>query len=144
MKGYFGIDSIIKGIFVTKQQASDIYYHDSIRNFLFEEPGRGGLDLCVLDIIRARDHGIPDYNSIRKEIGLMSVTEFDEISSDQEVIRRLSQTYRNVDELGESNRFTSLKIKKLSLPKINALIFEKYFLFNFNLSPFLASPPNIQ
>ncbi|MCH2380560.1 MAG: hypothetical protein MK228_03485, partial [Nitrososphaerales archaeon] len=94
-----GIDSIIKGIFVTKQQASDIYYHDSIRNFLFEEPGRGGLDLCVLDIIRARDHGIPDYNSIREEIGLMSVTEFDEISSDQEVIRRLSQTYRNVNEL---------------------------------------------
>ena len=28
-----GIDSIIKGVVVTKQQASDIYYHDSIRNF---------------------------------------------------------------------------------------------------------------
>ena len=54
--------------------------------------------MCI-DIIRARDHGIPDYNSIREEIGLMSVTEFDEISSDQEVIRRLSQTYRNVNEL---------------------------------------------
>ena len=94
-----GIDSIIKGVIVTKQQASDIYYHDSIRNFLFEEPRRGGLDLCVLDIIRARDHGIPDYNSIRREIGLIPVTEFDEISSDQEVIRRLSKTYRNVDEL---------------------------------------------
>ena len=94
-----GIDSIIKGLFVTKQQASDIYYHDSIRNFLFGEPQRGGLDLCGLDIIRARDHGIPDYNTIRKEIGLIPITEFDEINSDQEVIRRLSQTYRNVDEL---------------------------------------------
>tara|TARA_B100000029_G_scaffold121071_3_gene114436 strand:- start:599 stop:2320 length:1722 start_codon:yes stop_codon:yes gene_type:complete len=94
-----GIDSIIKGIIVTNQQASDIYYHDSIRNFLFEEPQRGGLDLCVLDIIRARDHGIPDYNSIRKEIGLIPVKEFEEINSDQEIIRRLNQAYRSVDEL---------------------------------------------
>ena len=94
-----GIDSIINGLVVTKQQANDIYYHNSIRNFLFGEPQRGGLDLCVLDIIRARDHGIPDYNSVRKEIGLMPVTGFNEINSDQEVIRRLSQTYRNVDEL---------------------------------------------
>ncbi len=94
-----GIDSIIKGIIVTNQQASDIYYHDSIRNFLFEEPQRGGLDLCVLDIIRARDHGIPDYNSIRKEIGLIPVKEFEEINSDQEIIRRLNQAYRGVDEL---------------------------------------------
>ena len=94
-----GIDSIIKGVVVTKQQANDIYYHNSIRNFLFGEPQRGGLDLCVLDIIRARDHGIPDYNSIREEIGLLPVKEFNEINSDQEVIRRLSQTYRNVNEL---------------------------------------------
>ena len=94
-----GIDSIIKGVVVTKQQANDIYYHNSIRNFLFGEPQRGGLDLCALDIIRARDHGIPDYNSIREEIGLLPVMEFDEINSDQEVIRRLSQTYRNVNEL---------------------------------------------
>jgi len=94
-----GIDSIIKGVVVTKQQANDIYYHNSIRNFLFGEPQRGGLDLCALDIIRARDHGIPNYNSIREEIGLLPVMEFDEINSDQEVIRRLSQTYRNVNEL---------------------------------------------
>tara|TARA_Y100000590_G_scaffold467922_1_gene648595 strand:- start:87 stop:1808 length:1722 start_codon:yes stop_codon:yes gene_type:complete len=94
-----GIDSIIKGIIVTNQQATDIYYHDSIRNFLFGEPQRGGLDLCVLDIIRARDHGIPDYNSIRKEIGLIPVKEFEEINSDQEIIRRLNQAYRGVDEL---------------------------------------------
>ena len=94
-----GIDSIINGLVVTKQQANDIYYHNSIRNFLFGEPQRGGLDLCALDIIRARDHGIPNYNSIREEIGLLPVMEFDEINSDQEVIRRLSQTYRNVNEL---------------------------------------------
>ena len=43
-----GIDSIIKGVVVTKQQANDIYYHNSIRNFLFGEPQRGGLDLCCL------------------------------------------------------------------------------------------------
>ena len=31
-----GIDSILRGLFMTNQQANDIYYHNSIRNFLFD------------------------------------------------------------------------------------------------------------
>ena len=94
-----GIDSILRGLFMTNQQANDIYYHNSIRNFLFDEPQRGGLDLCVLDIIRGRDHGIPDYNSVRKEIGLNPVEGFDDINNDEEVRRRLRAAYGNIDEL---------------------------------------------
>ena len=94
-----GIDSILRGLFMTKQQANDIYYHNSIRNFLFDEPERGGLDLCVLDIVRGRDHGIPDYNSVRKEIGLNRVEGFDDINKDEEVRMRLRAAYGNIDEL---------------------------------------------
>ena len=84
---------------MTNQQANDIYYHNSIRNFLFDEPQRGGLDLCVLDIVRGRDHGIPDYNSVRKEIGLNRVEGFDDINKDEEVRMRLRAAYGDIDEL---------------------------------------------
>ena len=94
-----GIDSILRGLFMTNQQANDIYYHNSIRNFLFDEPQRGGLDLCVLDIVRGRDHGIPDYNSVRNGIGLDAVEEFDDINKDEKVIGRLRAAYGNIDEL---------------------------------------------
>ena len=94
-----GIDSILRGLFMTNQQANDIYYHHSIRNFLFDEPQRGGLDLCALDIVRGRDHGIPDYNSVRKETGLNPVEGFDDINQDEEVRMRLKAAYGNIDDL---------------------------------------------
>ena len=94
-----GIDSILRGLFMTNQQANDIYYHNSIRNFLFDEPQRGGLDLCVLDIVRGRDHGIPDYNSVRNGIGLDAVEEFDDINKDEKVRGRLRAAYGNIEEL---------------------------------------------
>ena len=94
-----GVDSVIRGLVATNQQSVDVLYDDSIRNFMFGEPQLGGIDLCVLDIVRARDHGIPDYNTIRKELGFIAVDDWNDITSNSQIQQRFKLTYNNVNEI---------------------------------------------
>ena len=70
-----------------------------MRNFLFGPPGAGGLDLAALNIQRGRDHGLPDYNSARVQMGLGAVTSFAQISSSAEIQARLAAAYATVDDI---------------------------------------------
>lgn len=38
-------------------------------------------DLIAINIQRARDHGLPDYNSVREAYGLRRLTSWDEINT---------------------------------------------------------------
>lgn len=44
---------------------------------------------------RGRDHGIPDYNSMRKFLGLKAVKSFADITSNKEFTSRLNKAYSN-------------------------------------------------
>ena len=70
-----------------------------MRNFLFGPPGAGGLDLASLNIQRGRDHGLPDYNTARIDMGLAPVTHFGEITGDQQLAARLRLLYGDVDRV---------------------------------------------
>src|SRR5262249_39651416 len=71
-----GIDPILK--YLASDPASELDTHvvQSVRNFLFGPPGSGGLDLASLNIERGRDHGLPDYNTLRQAVGLSRVNSF--------------------------------------------------------------------
>nr|QBK93534.1 MAG: heme peroxidase [Pithovirus LCPAC404] len=69
-----------------------------LRNFLFGDPGQGGHDLCALNVQRGRDHGLPDYNTTRVELGLTKKNSFDEVSSNQGVAATLEEAYGNIDD----------------------------------------------
>ncbi|MEM9080163.1 MAG: peroxidase family protein [Verrucomicrobiota bacterium] len=60
-----GIDSVLRGLANQQCQELDEKIIDDVRNFLFGPPGAGGFDLASLNIQRGRDHGLPDYNTMR-------------------------------------------------------------------------------
>ena len=94
-----GIDPYLKGLATQQAQEIDAHLVNSVRNFLFGPPGAGGFDLAALNIQRGRDHGLPDFNTIRVTFGLPAATSFAEITSDVEVQNKLQLVYSNVDNV---------------------------------------------
>ncbi|MGE3805280.1 MAG: peroxidase family protein [Gemmataceae bacterium] len=94
-----GIDAFLLGAANQQAQEIDSFVVDDVRNFLFGPPGAGGFDLASLNIQRGRDHGLPDYNQARIDLGLAPVTSFADISSDPEVQARLAAAYDTVDDI---------------------------------------------
>ena len=95
-----GIDPILRGLAVAPAQALDHTVIDDLRNFLFGQPGEGGLDLVSLNIQRGRDHGLADYNTTREAYGLDKISDFDEIISDVDLQTKLADLYdHNVDNI---------------------------------------------
>jgi len=94
-----GIDSVLLGAASQESQEIDTQIVDDVRNFLFGPPGAGGFDLASLNIQRGRDHGLPDYNQTRSDLGLEPVSRFADITSDPEVQAALEQVYGDVDNI---------------------------------------------
>jgi hypothetical protein len=94
-----GIDSILKYLASDPAQEVDAMVVDDVRNFLFGQPGQGGLDLVSLNIQRGRDHGLADYNATRVAYGLKPVASFAEITSDVETQNALREAYGDVNNV---------------------------------------------
>jgi hypothetical protein len=94
-----GIDTIIKYLASSNAQEIDNRVVNGLRNFLFDEPRRGGMDLASLNVQRGRDHGLADYNDTRAAIGLPPVKRFSDITSDKSVAARLKSLYGSVDNI---------------------------------------------
>ena len=59
----------------------------------------GGFDLASLNIQRGRDHGLPDYNTVRQAFGLSAVSDFDGISPYPDVQAKLASVYLTCDDV---------------------------------------------
>ena len=94
-----GPDPILKYLATDNAQEVDTQLVEGLRNFLFGPPGAGGLDLASLNIQRGRDHGLADYNTVRKAYGLAPVTNVSQITRDPSMQAKLISLYGNVDSL---------------------------------------------
>jgi peroxidase len=94
-----GIDPILKFDASTVSQEIDLEVVDSLRDFLFGQPGAGGLDLVALNIQRGRDHGLDDYNSTREAYGLETYESFDQLTSNAELQENLESLYSDINNI---------------------------------------------
>ena len=51
------------------------------------------IDLGAMDLYRDRERGVPNYNQLRKELGLRRVPDFDTLTGDADVAARLRKAY---------------------------------------------------
>jgi peroxidase len=94
------LDLLLKGAATQLSQEVDNLIVDELRNFLFRAPGSGagGVDLASLNVQRARDHGLPDFNALRFIYGLNRHTSFDQITSDAVLAEALEDIYNSIIE----------------------------------------------
>ncbi len=94
-----GIDEILRGVGSSYSQHIDYSIIDDVRNFLFGPPGAGGFDLVSLNIQRGRDHGLPDFNSVREAYGLDPIDSFFDLTHDADIAAKLVQLYGDISNL---------------------------------------------
>ena len=85
-----GIDAFLWGMLNSICQEVDPFVVPAMRNHLFTN-----FDLVAINIQRARDHGIPDFNSIRASLGFDKLVNFDDFLFSQE----LASVYSNTDQI---------------------------------------------
>jgi hypothetical protein len=72
---------------------------DDVRNFLFGPPGAGGLDLAAININRGRERGLPDFNTIRANLGLRKYFFFQQMDWNYNILIKMVKTYKNVNKV---------------------------------------------
>jgi hypothetical protein len=95
-----GIEPFLKGMSAQIQQFFDCKLVDDLRNFLFMAPEAGlGMDLASININRAREMGVPDFNTIRESIGLERIVDFEDICQNDNFNEDMKNLYGSVDNI---------------------------------------------
>jgi hypothetical protein len=86
-----GVGPLLKGLAAENQYKNDEQFDNQLRSVLFQIPSSPTArcldvpdpacfsvvsDLAAIDVARARDHGIPNYNKLREAYGLAKKTSF--------------------------------------------------------------------
>ncbi|MEM9409906.1 MAG: peroxidase family protein [Planctomycetota bacterium] len=103
----YGIEPYLKGLMTQQAQEVDTKFISGVRNFLFSNApdatqgpsGPVGFDLAALNFQRGRDHGIPDFNTVRIAYGLPALDSFAELTSDVLLQAQLASVYPSIDHL---------------------------------------------
>ncbi len=100
----YQMEPFLKGFASHTLYETDTRINSILRNFLFNninpaDTTRFGIDLASLNIQRGRDHGLPDYNTVRKFYTGSRVTNFSQITSDSVQAASLKALYGNVNNI---------------------------------------------
>ncbi len=62
-------------------------------------PGNPLFDLGAVDLLRARERGVPRYNEFRRQLGLNPIVTFDDLTDDKEQVRIIRELYNDNVEM---------------------------------------------
>jgi hypothetical protein len=74
--------------------------------------GNPCLDLGAVDILRARERGVPRYNEFRRMLNLKGIKRFEDLTSDRAMVEKLRALYRNDVELIDMHIGTRAESKR--------------------------------
>ncbi|XP_036053080.1 eosinophil peroxidase [Onychomys torridus] len=99
-----GIDPILRGLMATpaKLNRQDSMVVDELRDKLFRQVRRIGLDLAALNMQRSRDHGLPGYNAWRRFCGLSqprNLAQLSRVLKNQALARKFLRLYGTPDNI---------------------------------------------
>ncbi|XP_065315418.1 lactoperoxidase-like [Gordionus sp. m RMFG-2023] len=97
-----GMDPLLRGIFHQHAQNMDNHVVEDVRNHLFKLPHeRFGMDLMALNIMRAREQGVPGYNDWREYCGLTRYRNWGDMQNHviPSAIEGMRAAYKNVDDV---------------------------------------------
>jgi len=95
-----GIEPFLGGLANQVMQEIDTRVVEDVRSFLFGAPTDNTmLDLAALNIQRGRDHGLPDYNQCRRDLGLKEKQCFHDITCDKKLAKALEKVYEDINSI---------------------------------------------
>jgi len=95
-----GIEPFLAGLANQVMQEIDTCIVEDVRSFLFGAPtAKNMLDLAALNIQRGRDHGLPDYNQCRIDLGLKAKDCFKDITCDKKLAKALEKIYEDIGNI---------------------------------------------
>ncbi|OWF46058.1 Dual oxidase [Mizuhopecten yessoensis] len=97
-----GIEETLLGLANQLSEREDIQIVEDIQSKWFGPLHYSRQDHVAQTIMRGRDYGLPDYNTVRKEIGMRQITEWGEINpalnrTNPEVFESLMKLYGDVN-----------------------------------------------
>ena len=92
----FDIGVLLKGLSIHRQYETDLKVNNGLRNTLF---GPVGLDLVSINLQRGRDHGLPDYNKVRRFYTGSAANAFSQIATTSSIARDMASLYGSVDNI---------------------------------------------
>uniref|UniRef100_A0A2C9KDP5 NAD(P)H oxidase (H2O2-forming) n=1 Tax=Biomphalaria glabrata TaxID=6526 RepID=A0A2C9KDP5_BIOGL len=101
-----GVNEILKGLAAQLAEKDDTYVAEDYRSKFYGPVYHTTTDAVLLTIMKGRDYGLPDYNTVRKTMGLEEKNSFEEINpqlnrTNPDLIKEFKQLHRgnikNVD-----------------------------------------------
>lgn len=78
--GSSSVEDLLRGMSSQIAEKEDVILCSDVRDKLFGPMDFSRRDLGALNIMRGRDNGLPDYNTVRKCFGLPKITNWKDIN----------------------------------------------------------------